>query len=248
MLEDYVVAGYFLTRPIERSEGQNDPALVPQRIVTAAPWPNESLLPDSWCVRWSNCSPQERERAAAAWGIEPMRVEALVDWVTAGIGSRIHVSSLCVTLDDLRALVGLAEPHTEAAALGMALPKQDVVRYLANTEPPDSPPGVAPRGRTEFAEGLSRGVPPDPSGRALGHEILGLCEVPWASNRDSWLAFGLERPALEELGVATNEHGMIESLADARRVAAWIDASPPDCTPGPWFSWLLIRYDLARGA
>ncbi len=86
---------------------------------------------------------------------------------------------------------------------------------------------------------LSRFEPIDPSGIVLGFEILG---NDGCYNFHSHICNGLETDLKEELGVAFNENGFIDSFEDADRSAQYINQGE-DAEPCDWYPSLIMRYD-----
>lgn len=239
-LSDYVAAGYFLTLPTQRLEGFNDPDLIPPELVSASN--HAARLPDDWCVSWVTQSDQVRAEDAAKLGIAPERVPAIVRWTTERLGSEVLFPYLCATrevLGRLRAVVGSCD--SRLVEVGMALPRGEVEAYLRLTTPLPTSPGYAPRGTPGETVGISRGIPPAAGGVFLGHEPLTSVV---ASPSCSWLCNAAEIDVRDALGIRTNAMGLIESAEDARRACDWMnDENAFHGEPGPWFPWLLIRYD-----
>jgi hypothetical protein len=78
---------------------------------------------------------------------------------------------------------------------------------------------------------------------AAGGTVLGF--EPLVANGGlacSWLCNGLDRDAEEKLGIQTNAHGLIDSMADAARVVRYI-REDGHAEPGLWLPWLLVQYD-----
>jgi hypothetical protein len=245
-LDDPVVAGYFLARPAARIDEQNDASLVPARIVSASPCLAGPFLPEAWCLSWAVGTDETRAEAAEEVGIPADRVPEIVEWFTAQVASsRAFFPGLLATVEQARELRGLARSRrSDLAVLAMALPRVEVPRLLAASAPPVSPPGFAPTARPGVAEAVERGQALAPGGVALGHEPLTSCPG-WCPPSCSWLCTGSERGVADALGIRPNELGLLSSAEDAIRVCRWLDedVSPARAEPGPWFPWLLVRYD-----
>lgn len=235
---DYVVAGYFLALPEQRHEGFNDPDLIPPEVFSASC--HATTLPSDAWIEWCGASEEERRAAAVDRGVAIERIPAIVRWTTDHFDGDVRFANLCATRDAvarLRAVVGPADPRL--AEIGLALPQSELERFLRVASPAQRP-GFAPVGRSGAATGVAEGVPPAAGGVVLGHEPI-TCEGGGLSC--SWLCTASEKGVHEALGIRTNANGLIESVDDAVRACAWIDEDISRGEPGPWFPWLLIRYD-----
>jgi hypothetical protein len=229
-LSDYVVAGYFLALPEKRHEGFNDPELIPPEVFSASS--HASRLPNVEYLARSGASDADRLESAREYGFSPDRIPALVKWTTERADGETLGVDLCATragVVEVRAAIGPASPSL--AEVGLALPRREVERFLGLW------------GATLFGEaaGLARDESPAPGGLVLGHEPLSCCGGPPSC---SWICTASEKGVYAALGIRPNAHGLIDSLDDALRACAWIDEDTSHGEPGPWFPWLLIRYDV----
>ncbi|GIG00752.1 hypothetical protein [Catellatospora citrea] len=86
--------------------------------------------------------------------------------------------------------------------------------------------------------------PHSPDGTVQGFEVLGF----ETGRFHSWLCYDLLGEAFDKLGVRTNDHGLLDTLAQARQVADSANSSrgTPQGTPEEvtWFPALITEHDL----
>jgi hypothetical protein len=242
-LSDHVVAGYYLARPGPRQEAMTDAAERPPSVASASSCLG-LFAPDTWCLEWASGETEaSRGEQATALGIDPGRVPALVRWFTERVDrDGAFFPNLLATLEHAREFRELARPEREdVRTYALALPRSEVDRFLADSTPDPSPPGFAPIAEPGAATGIRRGRAPQASGVPLGYEPL-TSDVGCGPSC-SWACTASQAGVREELGITANAHGLIDSAADAIRVCRWFDEGQGRAEPGPWFPWLLVRYD-----
>ncbi|MFC5667746.1 hypothetical protein ACFP3U_32880 [Kitasatospora misakiensis] len=79
---------------------------------------------------------------------------------------------------------------------------------------------------------------PTEGGRALGWEVLGYD----AGILHTWLCNDLHDDAVRELGITTDNHGLLPDRTTAARVATWANARD-DTKPVTWFPATLLTWD-----
>ncbi|MFE6872624.1 hypothetical protein ACFVFS_39540 [Kitasatospora sp. NPDC057692] len=89
------------------------------------------------------------------------------------------------------------------------------------------------------------GPAPEPAagGREIGWEVLGYD----AGILHSRLCTDLYQDAVRDLGVTTDEHGLLRSRERADRLAVWANA-PDDTKPVTWFPVALVEWDTRSRA
>jgi hypothetical protein len=222
----YLAAGYRITRWVPRPS-YTSPAM-PERLVSLsrciAP-----RLPDTWAIEWTGDTPEERERLAAAFGIGPAGLPAVLRWVTARFESEIGWPDVCFTLDTARELAAFAGSD-DVLLLGIGVDER-YVSGLVDAEEPFKP-GIR--------DALLRRTPLAPGGDALGHELVAAnCGLSC-----SWLCNRLEAEVPAALGLRPNPHGLVDDPAAAAAAAEHIGRPGTGAEPGLWLPWLLVRYPL----
>jgi hypothetical protein len=86
-------------------------------------------------------------------------------------------------------------------------------------------------------ERVDANVDLEAGGEPLGYEILGF----YATKFHSWLCHNSPVEARDQFGVKPNQHGFIDSLADAVRVTEYMKATGAETAV--WEPWLVVRYD-----
>jgi hypothetical protein len=99
-----------------------------------------------------------------------------------------------------------------------------------------------PRKKNQWTHGLYDAITLnrelEPTGQFIGYDVLG---VDGGSTIHSWLCNGLDTRA-HSFGIHSNSQGLLETLADAEKIAA--DASDPatGAEPVPWFPFAIVQY------
>jgi hypothetical protein len=85
-----------------------------------------------------------------------------------------------------------------------------------------------------------RGTELSGEGSPLGHELL---NTEGGHPCHSWICNGLEADFAKRMQAAVNEHGYIDKFETARECTQAIDRGDIGAEPGPWFPWLIVRYE-----
>jgi hypothetical protein len=131
--------------------------------------------------------------------------------------------------------------------LGIALPQTLVEDFLSDNQ--QTTFSVEKQTYEDTLYGINavlrEAKPPEAGASVIGHEVLssyGLGQI-----GHSWLCSGLERDMHDLFNIRPNPHGLIDSLADAMRVYAWIaedEQKGHRAEPEPYYPWLLVDYPL----
>jgi hypothetical protein len=234
----YVSGGYLVVLPQPRNDAWMTRDLLPPVLLSASSC-IVPAIPDTWALSWTNETPEEREQAAARFGLGADRLAAVLAWTTAAFNrGEIGWPNIFFTADEARAFVQAFVPDPSSVALlGLGLPADLVPGFLAATTPSPSGPQYAPTGGSGVYAAVLRGNAPDPGGTPLGFEILGYEHGAFHSS----VCNGLERTFRDVLGVVPNAQGFYTREDEARRCAALAADPATAAEPAHWLPWEITR-------
>ena len=239
-LSDFLSAGFLVTREVERPPYLSAD-LLPSVLVSASSC-IAAFAPDTWCIEWTQDTPERRTEDAEAFGLNSGMMRELTAWVTPQFDKTIHWPNVISNLDTAnelveRFLVALGDVRVLELALHVTM----VNDFCREAEPPPQKPGFAPNGRQGVHEMLLKGNAPR-SGTILGFEPL----VFDYSLSCSWLCNGLETVTKEALRIEPNEYGLLASFEDAGRCTDHISRDDVGAEPGLWLPWLLVDHTQSQ--
>lgn len=221
-LEDYTCGGYLIVKP--------SPAGVPEHPISISRCLAE-VMPDVWCLSWAGCGDDERYEHASNFGLSLDDTTRAIDWVTdrfdkGDIGwPGVFLSAQCA-----QEFLATFLPGQQLNLIGLGLPKDLVKDFLTEADP-----GVLGKSATYLA--LERNQKLEKPYGVMGYEVLGYD----TSDFHSWVCNGLHKD--EELSAVTlNQHGLIDNLADARKVAEYVRRDEVGAEPAIWRPWVLLQY------
>jgi hypothetical protein len=118
--------------------------------------------------------------------------------------------------------------------LGLGLHRDDYARFLRalpTVQPPIGEPGVG-----IIAKRNGRLAP---DGTDLGYDVLA---YDWHLSC-SWYCGAHDVDVREKFGIVANEHGLIDTYAEARQCADYIDAPETSSEPGLWLPIRVVRFE-----
>lgn len=228
-LRDFYSGGYFLLRA-----GRPD---WPPPFGEFLPSGNLISLSDCLCrqrlsVIWG-WNPGNRE-AALGFGISETRLTEFVAWCGTEYHESLDLTSMFYSPDAARNFIRRFELNTDNLfIIGAGLPKELHRAWLE--EEPDNE-GIAKR--------VKQAIPIEKSGEPIGYDVVSYSYTDFAH---SWLCSGLEKNMYELFGIRTDQHGLLATSADAKRVNDWIAEDNEQGTqaePEPYDYWLLVNYPL----
>jgi len=236
-LSDFTSAGFIVTREVDRPSWMSA-ELLPPRIVSAsgciAP-----LIPDTWCIEWTQDTQEQRIERAGAFGLDSAVLAEITAWVTARFDDTILWPNVMVDLETARELASrFLHATPDVKVLELALHRSMTESFCHETEPPPQKPGFAPIGRQGVHEAILEGKPATRSGKVLGFEPL----VFNYTLSCSWLCNGLETAIHRTLGIRPNPYGLIANLEEACKCVEYISRPDVGAEPGLWLPWLLVDH------
>jgi hypothetical protein len=169
-------------------------------------------------------------------GREPSFIhsEWVEPWASAALDDgRLLWPDVFTSPDAARELISKADLPEDVVLLGVGLPSARLELFEGPVD-------------NSVERLVLSGAPLPDDGTPLGFEIL---DLEYEGFSHSWLCNGLERDAAARFGAQVNGHGLIESLEEADRIAAWVNDEAElghTCSSGAtWDPWLLIRYPAA---
>lgn len=238
---DYVASGYFLSR----DAGTPDcTGIQLRRISMRHDHSQRRFFPETWALSWCRNSREQRVREAAVFGLSEADLDRVIVWADSAFGSVFGVWDLFYSLEDARSAARSFLRNAAGLELwGVGLHRSLVPVFCEETAPgPPQPwgvPGASPLHRTTCQRPTSLAE----GGTVLGHEIL-VADIGCSFNSPESLHVD-ERELLQEAGVVTNEHGLIDSLDDALECCRLLEPeSEKEGQKAGWRPWLLVRYPL----
>jgi hypothetical protein len=243
ILDEYLSAGYFLSRQVE-PQRQGDRA-----VTLGADHSPRRFFPESWTLSWCGDPSESRVRNAQLFGMTESDLDRVQAWADGAFGSVFGAWDVIFRIEDARAIARTFLSRAQGLELwGLGVHRSFLKELRDGTEPPAQVPGYAPSGAsgvhlaTEMGRSLAAG------GTALGHEPL-IAEVGCGFSSPASLHLD-EAAVWSRLGVQLNEHGLVDSYAEALagcREFATATLSGP-APQSDWFPGLIVRYSLESPA
>lgn len=233
--EDHVLAGFFISTPIERP-ACSDETLLPKTIVSLSSCLS-SFFPDSSCLSWCSADEAAKTKLKDTFGIDVRKhaLKALEQSFSIDFGWESVIYSLSKAREFASYCSLVAK---EIHIYGAALHAETLDDFLAAARPTAAREGFAPEGAHGTYEVLCKNQEvPEPE-QILGYEPL----VFNYGLSCSWLCNGLEKTCYEDLGFKPNSHGLLASYAEARDVCRHIRKDHIGAEPGLWLPWLICDY------
>jgi hypothetical protein len=222
---NFISGGYYLCRRFKRPSDVA-PAL-PESLVTLSNCFTD-IGPREWLLRSWNCTVGETAEKAALLGVTQELVVPMLDWCTEA-KLNPHPCSF-------RTVEFATEFHRQfvrsrdVVVLGIGLHRELLDSFYSQLEK-DFNHGYA------LIEQIEREEPLASWGTELGFEPLGF----EATKFHSWLCHNAPAKIRAELGITTNEHGMIPTLEEAIRATYQLVATGAE--PAIWEPWLVVQFD-----
>jgi hypothetical protein len=241
-LSQFISAGYYLTRYAEDGFWKSE--LLPSRVVSISQCIGKPLS-----VYWGWNHFDDYKKVIVDFGIPETKLNDFREWCGQ------HGDFFPNTFPSLTAarqfITEYLPERTNHLLLGVGLPAELLEPFL-NTEYPYvgyfNPDGtLSERLKTlEDFNGIYRAVY-QRQPLALGGTPLGFEVVTYSYNEfgDSWLCSGLEKDMHQLFGIRTNQYGLMDSYADARKVYDWIAEDEQQghrAEPEPYYPCLLVSY------
>jgi hypothetical protein len=236
-LADFVSAGFFVTREVDRPSYVSTD-LLPDRMVSASACV-APFIPDTWCIEWTQDTPECRAEDAKAFALDSAALGKVTAWVTPRFGKTIGCPNVLKDFDSAKDLVDLfLGSLLDVKVLELGLHRSMTEEFSREAEPPPQKPEFVSTGRQGVHEVILQGNPPAQGGNILGFEPL----VFDCSLSCSWLCNGLDTVVEQTLGIRPNQYGFIGTFDDARRCVAYISRDEVGAEPGLWLPWLIIDH------
>ena len=235
ILSGYVSGGFYVTKRVKRSAWTSKD-LLPDRLFSASGCIC-TFVPDTWCIEWAQ--KPHTEDTHRAFNLTTDQLHGLTGWVTPRLGESIGWPNVCFSLDVAREMVGSYLGQAEPVVVfELGLHRALVGAFGEAAEPPPPQPGFAPLGRAGVYEAVLKETRLAQGGTPLGFEPLQFDRAPGCS----WLCNGLEAVAHDELGIAPNAYGFIDTFEQARVVVDHISRDDVPSEPGLWVPWLVLEH------
>lgn len=236
-LTEFISAGFVITRPVVRPPYASA-SLLPDLLLSASQC-IANFIPDTWCIEWTQDTPESRTENAKAFGLDALGLAKATVWVTSRFGDSIAWPGVLMDIQVAKQFVETFLSHLpDAKVLELALHRSQTDQFCQEAEPAPQQPGFAPIGRQGIHEAVLKAQPPTDGGRILGFEPL----VFDYSLSHSWLCNGLETVVAEHLNISPNGNGLIETFDNACRCVNYIARDDVGAEPGLWLPWLLIDH------
>lgn len=224
---DFIAGGYFLTRPVERNDQFMAADLLPEHTLTLS-----SCLTDPALEFWWN---HENVAEAADFGVPSDRWPDLIAWYLDQFESRIGAPGVAYETSVTREFVNRFVPDPAGLViLGCGLDPESAARLITECR-------TAPdQGEYGVFEMVEKSLSMEAGGILRGFEVVsyeyGL--------EHSWLCNSLQGDVNEELGIAPNDMGLLDTFEEAATVAEYVNRDEVGAEPGLWLPWLVVEYPL----
>jgi hypothetical protein len=243
-LSDYVAGGYFVLKYGNQLPYASDTGLLPEKLISISPCISEKLE-----VFWG-WNLEQYPHVKHNFGILHEKYAAFHEWsITADADSygiynisdaRYAISEFFPTDPDIL-LIGVGLHHELVDDFLTYKPYPDEHPNYVLFESPDSDNFRKNTLKDHF---VNKKVALEIEGNILGFELMSFFGA-WSH---SWLCSGLEKDMHELFGIRPNQHGLIDSYEDAKKVHDWIAEDKMQGTrsePEPYYPWLIVQYPLS---
>lgn len=225
-MQDYLAAGYFLTKPILRRDEHN-PALLPEIMVSISGCLT-GFIPTAYWNDYLN--PEE-----LALGLKQDHLPAIKQWTEAAFGSLVGFPDVFFTVEAARIFARHFLAHEpQMLLLGVGLHVSHARGLLHDEKMANH------IGENGLYELLKRNQPLADGGIGLGYEPVAYEH----GLMDSWLCSFLETEAHARFNSKPNNVGLFSTLAEADEIAGAINRGELEAEPMPYYPWLVMRYVL----
>jgi hypothetical protein len=224
-LSDYIAGGYFLVKPVSRTDWHSA-ELLPETLISLS-----GCLCPVFEIFWGMI-PGDPEKALQ-FGIPENLFEAFRQYSDYDEG----YPDTFARLETLRKFIARFMPaiHDDIRLIGAGLHKDFSGQLLSEVEESHLNRGIYQT--IKLAQPLAAGGVP------LGFEILS--HTGYGGFEHSWLCNGLEVGMFERFGIHPNPSGCVPSYAEAKQITDWINEAPESrAEPGNYEPWLLVSYPL----
>jgi hypothetical protein len=236
-LNDYVAGGYFITKYAEREKWMSAD-LLPERVISISRCIGKKLE-----IYWG-WDLDQNQQEIENFGIPASKLQAFADWIKQS--NHIGFPDVFYTLDAAHQLVAeFLDLESDIALIGIGLSTDMVDSFLVENKQIsyDRVKQTSHDDLYGVNYVLHHRKQLSPDSKMLGFEVV-------AENSGlscSWLCSGLEKDMHKLFGIHPNQHGLIDSYADAKKVYEWIAEDEMQGTraePEPYYPWLIVQYPL----
>lgn len=219
-LNNYIVGGYFVTKPIQQPIYLNE-SYVPNSLISVS----ICLSEFGGLGQWSGGSPKKL-------GVSDEKLADAEVWSQTALGHSYGYPNVFYTLENARKYVQsfIPNPSDDLLILCVAL-QTDLAKDFLRTEKQDPKRGTY--------EVLKRWQTPPIEGTILGYEPL--CY--FYDLDHTWYCNYLHKHAYETRHIIPNSLGLIDRYEDAQKVAE--TALTLGAEDGLWLPWLVIQYPIS---
>ncbi|GIK62894.1 MAG: hypothetical protein BroJett018_06880 [Chloroflexota bacterium] len=229
-LDDYVSAGYYITKQITRTDWHST-ELLSDRFLSVS----HCIADIAPIVYWANS-----QKDFDTFGIE--LTPELQEWCSDQFDKTIGFPDVIYHLQTARDFIARFIPQKDDLfLLGAGLHKDFIEPFLLVE--PTLRMGVQDEGQRGLAHIIGQRSPL-PEGEILGYEVV--CSD-FGDINHSWLCNGLEKDGWERFQIRPNQHGFIETYAEAKTLTEFIMTDPAIYgEPGFYMPLLIIKYPLEQ--
>lgn len=239
--EDYVAAGYFLSRYIGARDCTGTRL---RRLSLAADHSPRKFFPDTWTLSWCKGSRQHRIEEATLFGISEGDLDRVMAWADQNFDKAFGAWSVFFSLEEARTAARSMLSHTADLDLwGVGLHRDLLPAYCEASRPAPPKPEFAPTGASgTHVAACVRSLPLAEGGTVLGHELL--VDDPGCAFNSPESRHLNEPKILGAAGVAPNSDGLVDSFDEALASCKYLDthASETQHRVTGWRPWLIVCY------
>lgn len=229
-LDDYVSAGYYITKYFTRGDWQST-GLLPEKLLSVS----HCLAKIAPIVYWANS-----QEDFDAFGIPDTLRPEFEQWCNDKFDIEIGFPDVTYHLETARDFIKRFIPQKDDLfLLGAGLHKDFIEPFLLVE--PTLRMGVQDEGQRGLAHIIGQRSPL-PEGEILGYEVV--CSD-FGDINHSWLCNGLEKDGWDRFQIRPNQYGFIGTYAEAKTLTEFIMTDPAIYgEPGFYMPLLIINYPL----
>jgi len=239
-LEEYVSAGYYITKFVGRPAYVSK-ELMPDKMISLSTCIGK-YFPNDWAIEWVKGDEKNKLKSAEDFGISAEKFKEVSKSITNLFDEKDKFGwpNVCFTLKIAKELVRQYIPdQSDVVIIGVGLHKSYVDEFCETAKPPPQQEGYAPVGPNGMYAIIKQKKHLEKGGEILGFEPLAyyyLLSCSWLCNR-------LEEGVKKKFNISPNRHGFIEFFSDAQRIVEYISSDEVKAEPGLWLPWLIVKYN-----
>ncbi len=241
-VEEFISLGYRITRFVEPPGYSEEwwSTRGRETFVSISPCLANQSCPDAWCFEEQGL----HDEIVQSFGVRGDSRTAVRDWNSRS-NPDFGFPDTFRTVVAARAFISeFLEPVPGRLLIGFGVHQTnwDQLMIVADDARSALPAGCGENSSMEFARERR---PLAGGGERLGYDVI---EFDFVVPNHSWYCGGHDAKVRDRFGVTANQFGLIETFAEARQCAEYIDDPATPSEPGKWLPVAVVRYPDATHA